>query len=103
MYESTLPFDDTVPSEALVKSSGFFKVLRPVFGRNAKWSISQPVPELGGPDTPLAEVHSFYDFWYKFDSWRDCSPRWLRKHGLELHDISNMHREVRRQYQKENI
>jgi DnaJ homolog subfamily C member 2 len=30
----------------------------------------QPVPALGGPDASYDEVTSFYDFWYKFDSWR---------------------------------
>lgn len=70
MYESTLPFDDRLPSEAAIVASGFFLVLRAVFERNGKWSVTQPVPSLGGEDTPLDDVLAFYEFWFSFESWR---------------------------------
>ena len=34
-------------------------------------SSSGPPPSFGDDDTPLAQVHAFYDFWVHFDSWRD--------------------------------
>lgn len=29
------------------------------------------MPDLGGPDMGLKKVFKFYEFWEKFDSWRD--------------------------------
>lgn len=48
----------------------FFKVMAPVFEREARFSRKQPVPMLGGPNDSKDAVEGFYDFWYNFDSWR---------------------------------
>lgn len=101
-YESTLPFDDTIPCEELVRSADFFVVLGPVFQRNGKWSSKQPVPELGDASTPIEEVHDFYAFWYNFESWRDVSPEWLRNNNLQLYNLCNITRDIRRSQQKDN-
>lgn len=43
----------------------------PIFQLNARFAVSKPVPSLGDQDTPMQQVYRFYDYWIKFDSWRD--------------------------------
>lgn len=69
LYDSTDEFDDAIPTTC--GPNDFFKVFGPVFMRNGKWSVTQPVPSLGDEGTPLKEVDGFYDFWYSFRSWRE--------------------------------
>ncbi|KAK4769065.1 hypothetical protein SAY86_027215 [Trapa natans] len=69
IYDSTDEFDDEIPMDCAPQD--FFKVFGPAFMRNGRWSVTQPVPSLGGDHTPLKEVDSFYDFWYTFKSWRE--------------------------------
>mmetsp|Transcript_10203 Transcript_10203/g.7641 ORF Transcript_10203/g.7641 Transcript_10203/m.7641 type:complete len:123 (+) Transcript_10203:184-552(+) len=53
-YDSTLPFNDDVPSESDdVNDENFYEVFRPVFTRNARFSKKMPVPDLGNNDTPI--------------------------------------------------
>lgn len=45
-FDSVDPtFDESVPET--VEASDFFSVLGSVFARNARFSVNQPVPELG--------------------------------------------------------
>ncbi|KAI0531423.1 hypothetical protein KFK09_000978 [Dendrobium nobile] len=69
IYDSTDEFDDEIPTECAPQD--FFKVFGPAFLRNARWSVSQPAPCLGEDKTIMAEVDSFYNFWYTFKSWRE--------------------------------
>ncbi|OWM78509.1 dnaJ homolog subfamily C member 2-like [Punica granatum] len=69
IYDSTDEFDDEIPTDCAPQD--FFKVFGPAFMRNGRWSVTQPVPSLGGEDAPLKEVDNFYDFWYSFKSWRE--------------------------------
>nr|QDL88431.1 dnaJ homolog subfamily C member 2-like isoform X3 [Cymbidium ensifolium] len=69
IYDSTDEFDDEIPIEC--EPQDFFKVFGPAFLRNARWSVSQPVPCLGEDNTVMTEVDSFYNFWYTFKSWRE--------------------------------
>jgi len=71
-YDSTLPFDDSIPEEP-VEESEFFKVFKPIFIRNAFWSNKKPVPDIGDLKTDIKKVERFYNFWENFDSWRDFS------------------------------
>lgn len=43
----------------------------PAFRRNSRWSIAQPVPEVGDDSTPYAAADAFYNFWFTFRSWRE--------------------------------
>lgn len=77
MYDSQLPFDESIPSEERIQKSlakgpqKFFKLFAPVFQRNARFGVKKPVPDIGDMDTPLNDVYKFYEYWVNFESWRD--------------------------------
>jgi DnaJ homolog subfamily C member 2 len=48
----------------------FFKLWKPFFEAEARFSIRQPVPSIGTLETSKSEVEAFYNFWLTFDSWR---------------------------------
>jgi DnaJ homolog subfamily C member 2 len=48
----------------------FFKLWKPFFEAEARFSIRQPVPSIGTLETSKSEVEGFYNFWLTFDSWR---------------------------------
>ncbi|KAJ7352514.1 hypothetical protein DFH08DRAFT_775623 [Mycena albidolilacea] len=95
---------DDVPTEKDFKKNPppFLPTFAPIFKREARFSKTQPVPELAVPtsgDSPSsdpndvqghefahlkAHVGAFYDFWYNFDSWR--SFEWLDKEVNEGSD-----------------
>lgn len=95
-YDSSLDFDDDVPGPKEGTGDSFYEVFGPVFERNSRFSQNQPVPQLGGPDTPYAEVDHFYDFWFSFSSWREFAH--LNEHKVE-HASS---RDEKRFMQREN-
>ena len=72
-YDSSLPFDEDVPSEDEFDDETFYDVFAKVFNLNSKWSVKKPVPNLGDDATPLSEVKKFYKFWENFKSWREFS------------------------------
>ena len=62
--------DDDVPDAKDTNAENFYDLWAPVFEREGRFSVKQPVPPLGGPDATKQEVESFYNFWYNIDSWR---------------------------------
>ena len=102
-YDSQLPFDERIPSEEdctkyLAKGPHkFFKLFDPVFKRNARFAVKKPVPDLGDLDTPLPQVYKFYEYWIKFESWRDFTGI-----GAEYKPDDASCREEKRYMQKEN-
>lgn len=102
-YDSQLPFDESIPTEDKIQKGlakgpqKFFKYMAPVFARNARFAAKKPVPELGDMNTPLSEVYKFYDYWVKFESWRDFTGV-----GAEHNPDEASSREEKRWMQKEN-
>ena len=97
-YDSSLPFDDSVPKGAC-PADRFFATYGPVFYRNSKWYLhgKEKCPPLGDDDTPMAEVDAFYTFWLGFKTWRDFS------HSAAEHDLEQAeHRDERRWMEREN-
>lgn len=68
--EQNTPSASDVKKASEKNPNAFFEMFGPVFEREARFSKKQPVPLLGGIDDPKELVNEFYDFWYKFDSWR---------------------------------
>lgn len=102
-YDSQLPFDESIPSDEQVKKAldkgpeKYLKMYDKVFKRNARFAVAKPVPEIGDMSTPIGDVHRFYDYWVKFDSWRDFTGV-----GAEHNPDDAGCRYEKRQYQKEN-
>lgn len=98
-YDSAQPFDDDMPKEKDLESvielreagehadadKEFYDLFYPVFKRNAKWSIKQPVPELPKEDD-LESAQKFYKFWLTFDSWRDFDLKIIEEEGEDTLD-----------------
>lgn len=72
-YDSIDDVDDSIPEEEEVTDKNFYKVVGECFALNSRWSVSDRVPHLGKENTPMDEVHKFYNFWYSFKTWRDFS------------------------------
>ena len=71
-YDSTLDFDDSIPSAKDIKSDTDFYIKFGVcFLRNSRFAEVRPVPELGNADTPIEDVRKFYSYWDFFKSWRE--------------------------------
>lgn len=102
-YDSQLPFNEAIPTEEHVQKAlakgphKFFKLFDPVFKRNARFAVTKPVPDLGDMDTPMDQVYKFYDYWIKFESWRDFTGI-----GAEHNPDNAGSREEKRYMQKEN-
>ena len=58
-------------------------------------------PSLGDINTPIEEVHEFYDYWIHFESWRDFSLQASRELETEEHLENAESRYEKRWYQKE--
>ena len=58
------------PTKKEAQKGNFYKLWRPVFESEARFSNRRPVPQLGSDKSTEEEVKEFYDFWYDFDSWR---------------------------------
>jgi len=73
-YDSTLPFDDALPSKAeIINDDAFFAVFKASFAANSRFAIKKPCPSIGDINTDMAEVTKFYKYWDNFESWREFS------------------------------
>jgi len=108
-YDSQMPFDDSVPKGNEIEAE-FYDVYGPVFERNLRFDDrlnpdkKQPVgkknkkkkkgqkgpPSFGNNDTPLDQVHAFYDYWTHFESWRDFSLQAAKLTNNENFDADNV-------------
>jgi len=72
-YDSSLPFDDTIPKKDGFAADKFFQIFGDCFNSNARFSNIKPVPSLGDKNTPIEDVYKFYKFWDDFKTWREFS------------------------------
>mmetsp|Transcript_8934 Transcript_8934/g.10092 ORF Transcript_8934/g.10092 Transcript_8934/m.10092 type:complete len:581 (+) Transcript_8934:14-1756(+) len=72
-YDSSLPFDESIPNEDEITDENFYDLFTDVFNRNAQWAKNKPVPQLGNHKTPIKKVMKFYKYWDTFETWRDFS------------------------------
>lgn len=70
VYDSCDEFNDHLPN-SFEQPIDFYKNFGAAFNRQSRWSQRTPVPQLGGPDTPIQIVQAFYDFWFGYKSWRE--------------------------------
>ncbi|KNC49148.1 uncharacterized protein AMSG_11853 [Thecamonas trahens ATCC 50062] len=98
-FESQYDVNETMPKPETINKDNFFDVLEPIIADTARFSMNLPVPLLGDMDTPYDDVDAFYEFWTKFDSWRDF--RYYAKYTIA--EISNAEdREERRWMEQQN-
>lgn len=104
-YDSTLPFDDSIPEKGDWNDETFYAVFNEVFERNSMWALKRPSPTIGNQDTPISEVRAFYKYWDNFESWREfaqydehkpeeASDRYERRY------MENENKKTRSKYEK---
>ena len=98
-YDSNLDFDDSIPGAAEGQGDAFYGTYAPVFARNKRFAVKTPVPDLGGPDATEDEVERFYQYWHRFESWRDFTIEAQELAEMDIEDATC--REEKRWMQKE--
>ena len=108
----------------LYKDDDFYETFEPVFLRNLRFDLrmrpdlnkkngrnnnsnnnngnSKPKPPPCNADTPLAQVHAFYEYWIHFESWRDFSSTAAEELQVSEHELENAEsRHEKRWYQNQ--
>mmetsp|Transcript_20127 Transcript_20127/g.42579 ORF Transcript_20127/g.42579 Transcript_20127/m.42579 type:complete len:530 (-) Transcript_20127:393-1982(-) len=126
-----MPFNDSIPSDNKIAKNDFFQLFKSVFDRNLHFDSRllpsnktnagnkrnsrrksgstrnlknkkhQGPPPFGDIDTPIKEVHEFYDYWINFESWRDFSLQAARELETQEHLDNAESRYEKRWFQKE--
>ena len=126
-----MPFNDSIPSDNKIAKNDFFQLFKGVFDRNLHFDSrllpsnktnvgnrrnsrrksgstrnlknkkQQGPPSFGDIDTPIEEVHEFYDYWINFESWRDFSLQAARELETQEHLDNAESRYEKRWFQKE--
>jgi DnaJ homolog subfamily C member 2 len=131
-YDSTvLEFDDAIPPPRsqlllsdLYRDADFYRTFGPVFLRNLRFDArlrpdlaassnnnarasgsakSAPPPELGDDETPLEQVHAFYDYWTRFSSWRDFSTQAMEELQMTPDEMENVETRFEKRYLQKEI
>jgi DnaJ family protein C protein 2 len=117
-YDSTtLPFDDSIPAAGCPEEE-FYDRYDAVFSLNLRFDAKlrpeqqkkgkakknestshKSTPTLGDANTGLEDIHSFYEYWTHFDSWRDFSQAAAEELEVEMDGIES--RYEKRWLQKE--
>lgn len=108
----------------LYKDDDFYDTFGPVFQRNLRFDLrlrpdlnkksatggrnsnssnnkSRKPPSLGHAETPIEQVHAFYEYWIHFESWRDFSTAAADELQMEQNLENAESRYEKRWYQKE--
>jgi len=95
LYDSKVEFDESIPGSD-VDEEDIYEVFGEAFERYARFSVKPNPPKVGNDNTSREDLEKFYDFWHKFQSWRDFS--YLGEFDVEMAD----NREEKRWMQKQN-
>mmetsp|Transcript_9667 Transcript_9667/g.14527 ORF Transcript_9667/g.14527 Transcript_9667/m.14527 type:complete len:621 (-) Transcript_9667:97-1959(-) len=129
-YDSTVDFDDWIPEKPSpfdppMSDADFYKIYGPVFKRNLRFAVTkkqqnldkqnkrgkkggqksskevaiQP-PDFGDDDMHIDQVHEFYDYWARFESWRDYS---LAAAEILKHDVDSAEGRYEKRYMEKEI
>jgi len=79
-----------------VEDDEIYQVFGKAFDKYARFSVKPNPPRVGDDDTTKEELERFYEFWHKFQSWRDFS--YLGEYDVEQAE----NREEKRWMQKQN-
>jgi DnaJ homolog subfamily C member 2 len=96
-YDSTLDFDDSIPTADEIKTDeDFYSKFGACFVNNSRFAEVLPAPEIGNKDTPMDQVHKFYAYWNNFKTWREFTQ-------FDEHDPTKAtDRQEKRWMEKEN-
>ena len=105
-YDSTLPFDDSIPEKDEFKDDTFYSVFDEVFERNSMWALKKPAPRIGDAHTPMEDVRAFYKYWNNFEGWREFAQHHEHKPDeaqdrYERRWMEGENKKVSKKYEKE--
>jgi len=71
VFQRNLRFDARLRPDLATKKASFTKST----GKGSSSHKPKAPPTLGTDDTPIEQVNEFYDYWVRFESWRDFSAQ----------------------------
>ena len=107
VFARNLRFDDRLNPDRKQSATNNNNNNGSSYKKNRKKSSARPQqppspPSFGDKDTPLDQVHAFYDYWTRFESWRDFSMEAAKLTNNQNFDADNVDsRFEKRHIQKE--